>query len=39
MSKHKQVYWLSDSEWAAIEPHLPKGRCGSIAAHSESESQ
>jgi transposase len=28
MSKRKQVYWLSDPEWAAIEPHLPKGRCG-----------
>jgi transposase len=28
MSKRKQVYWLSDAEWAAIEPHLPKGRCG-----------
>jgi transposase len=28
MSKRKQAYWLSDAEWAAIEPHLPKGRSG-----------
>jgi transposase len=28
MSKRKQVYWLSDAEWAAIEPHLPRGRSG-----------
>ena len=28
MSKHKALYWLSDSEWAAIEPHLPRGRSG-----------
>ncbi len=28
MSKRKQVYWLSDAEWSAIEPHLPKGRSG-----------
>ena len=28
MSKKKSIYWLSDSEWAAIEPHLPKGRRG-----------
>ena len=28
MSKKKSVYWLSDSEWTAIEPHLPKGRRG-----------
>ena len=27
MSK-KSVYWLSDAEWAAIAPHLPKGRRG-----------
>lgn len=26
--KHKQVYWLSDAEWSAIEPHLPRGRSG-----------
>lgn len=26
MAKRKQAYWLSDTEWAAIEPHLPKGR-------------
>jgi hypothetical protein len=25
MSKRKQVYWLSDADWAAIEPHLPRG--------------
>ena len=23
-----RVYWLSDSEWARIEPHLPRGRRG-----------
>ena len=28
MSKKSEVYWLSDGEWAAIEPHLPKGRRG-----------
>ena len=28
MSKKKAIYWLSDSEWAAIEPHLPRGRRG-----------
>jgi transposase len=28
MSKRKQAYWLSDGEWAAIEPHLPRGRSG-----------
>lgn len=28
MSKRKQVYWLSDAEWSAIEPHLPNGRSG-----------
>jgi transposase len=28
MSKAKQVYWLSDAEWAAIEPHRPRGRSG-----------
>ncbi len=24
----KQVYWLSEAEWASIEPHLPRGRRG-----------
>ena len=24
----KQLYWLSDPEWARIEPHLPRGRRG-----------
>ena len=24
----KQLYWLSDVEWARIEPHLPRGRRG-----------
>lgn len=24
----KQVYWLSDTEWARIEPLLPRGRRG-----------
>lgn len=24
----KQLYWLNDSEWARIEPHLPRGRRG-----------
>jgi len=28
MSKKKSTYWLSDREWATIEPHLPKGRRG-----------
>jgi transposase len=28
MSKNTDVYWLADSEWAAIEPHLPRGRRG-----------
>jgi transposase len=28
MSKRKQIYWLSDAEWSAIEPHLPRGRSG-----------
>ena len=28
MSKRKQACWLSDGEWAAIEPHLPRGRSG-----------
>lgn len=30
MSKRKQAYWLSDAEWAAIEPHLPRGRSGAL---------
>jgi transposase len=28
MSKKSEVYWLSDGEWSAIEPHLPRGRRG-----------
>lgn len=24
----KQLYWLTDVEWARIEPHLPRGRRG-----------
>ena len=24
----RDLYWLSDAEWAAIQPHLPKGRRG-----------
>lgn len=28
MTKKKSAYWLSDSEWAAIAPHLPSGRRG-----------
>ncbi|EJW09884.1 putative transposase [Rhodovulum sp. PH10] len=24
----KQLYWLNDSEWARIEPFLPRGRRG-----------
>jgi transposase len=28
MAKTAPVYWLSDSEWAAVEPHLPMGRRG-----------
>jgi hypothetical protein len=31
MSKRKQAYWLSNAEWAAIEPHLPKGRALLVA--------
>ena len=26
MSRH--LFWLSDEAWAAIEPHLPRGRPG-----------
>lgn len=28
MSRRKSIYWLSGAEWSAIEPHLPRGRCG-----------
>src|SRR5665213_4359244 len=28
MSRKKDVYWLNDAEWSAIEPHLPRGRRG-----------
>jgi transposase len=28
MSRKQKAYWLSDAEWAAIEPHLPRGRRG-----------
>jgi len=28
MAKSRNLYWLSDDEWAAIEPWLPKGRKG-----------
>src|SRR5690348_2894892 len=28
MSKKRDVYWLSDAEWASIEPLLPRGRRG-----------
>src|ERR1700722_3917875 len=28
MTRKKDAYWLSDSEWEVIEPHLPKGRRG-----------
>jgi transposase len=28
MSKKPKANWLSDSEWSAIEPHLPRGRRG-----------
>ena len=24
----RNLYWLSDDEWAAIQPHLPSGRRG-----------
>lgn len=24
----RNLYWLSDAEWAAIQPHLPTGRRG-----------
>ena len=28
MARKTSIYWLSDSECAAIEPHLPRGRRG-----------
>ena len=28
MARKREVYWLSDVEWAAIQPHLPSGRRG-----------
>jgi transposase len=28
MSRKQDVYWLSEAEWRAIEPHLPRGRRG-----------
>ena len=28
MSRKQEAYWLTDAEWAAIEPHLPRGRRG-----------
>lgn len=28
----KTLYWLSDDEWAAIQPHLPTGRRGARQA-------
>lgn len=28
MSRKQEVYWLSDAEWSAIEPQLPRGRKG-----------
>jgi transposase len=28
MAKKASIYWLSDSEWAGIQPHLPRGRRG-----------
>jgi transposase len=28
MARKQEVYWLSDAEWAAIQPHLPTGRRG-----------
>jgi len=28
MSRKQDAYWLTDAEWAAIEPHLPRGRRG-----------
>src|SRR5690606_26591671 len=28
MARKQEVYWLSDAEWEAIQPHLPNGRRG-----------
>lgn len=28
MARKREVYWLSDAEWEAIQPHLPSGRRG-----------
>lgn len=28
MARKREVYWLSDAEWEAIQPHLPQGRRG-----------
>lgn len=28
MSKKRNLYWLSDAEWEAIQPYLPTGRRG-----------
>ena len=28
MSRKQEAYWLTDAEWSAIEPHLPRGRRG-----------
>lgn len=28
MAKQRNLYWLSDAEWAAIQPYLPQGRRG-----------
>jgi transposase len=28
MARKQSVYWLSDAEWFAIQPHLPTGRRG-----------
>lgn len=28
MRKNREIYWLSDAQWRAIQPHLPSGRRG-----------
>jgi transposase len=28
MARKWEVYWLSDAEWDALQPHLPQGRRG-----------
>lgn len=28
MARKREIYWLSDGEWSAIQPHLPTGRRG-----------